>query len=376
MPHATNPSDSRDAQDVQDDLLIQQALGLDPQNALDFNRELEPGEKADNAVDYGDLSDDDLADEEEAASTNDPVSQQQGLLDESLGDFGNGNGHQVTDEPGGFGDDIDDLFGDVPQSPVEDGERAHKNSAGSLLPELESFDSGLTDTQDGHHKGLFEKSLVNGHKTETNQPSSLQVLNAQTVSKEEQMQQYLISMSTQSAATQDSLLHAPQETEHIQDLATLWPKFERDSVPRFMDMLPQKQSRYVGHRPLKQPKPVYPTKLNLDLAQDQEKQFRLPSAPRRKTDADDERHNIIRISTVQASDDDGHEDVDLLSDSGNETVGGVTWQDLQIACEDWDYESPAASSEAVSQHSHRDDDADHVVSTDDLWDMPPAKVSD
>lgn len=46
------------SQEEQDNLLIQQALALDPS---EFDRELEPGEKADNAIDFGDLSDSDLA---------------------------------------------------------------------------------------------------------------------------------------------------------------------------------------------------------------------------------------------------------------------------------------------------------------------------
>lgn len=378
MPHATDTMDAQDAQDAQDELLIQQAL--DPQTTFDFNRELEPGEKADDAVNYEDLSDDSLAEEEDKLSHNDSAPQRQGPLYESLDDLRNEDGLQVTEENGVFGDEYDDLFGDTPLSPTEIIDRAPEEPGSTLFPQLDSFEPEPPDTQNGYHQPLSGQNLANGHKAEINQPHPLQALNAQTVSKEEQMQQYLISMSSQGAATHDSLLRVTLEKDSTQDLATLWPKFERDSVPRFMDLLPLKRSYYAGKQPLKQPKPVYPTKLNLDLAQDQEKQFRLSSTPRRKLDADDERHGVVKISLVQPTEDDREEDGGFLSDSENETVGGVTWQDLQIVCEDWDYQSSIASSKSGSDHSpeglrHRDHDGNHCISTDDLWDMPLAKVS-
>ncbi|KAI4121919.1 MAG: hypothetical protein LQ338_006083 [Usnochroma carphineum] len=376
MPHATDTLEAQDAQDAQDDLLIQQVL--DPESTLDVTRELEPGEKADDAVDYGNLSDDDLADEEEGLGTNNPGSQHRGPLNNNPDDFRNGNGQQLTEENGAFADGIDDLFGDAPQSPNEDDGTTPKDSVGTFLPHLESFDSERTIAHDGYQLSLFGKDITSGHSTETAQPTSLQAFDAQTVSKEEQMQQYLISMSTHGAVTQDSLLNVAHDKERTQDLAFLWPKFERDSVPRFMDLLPLKRSYYVGKQPLKQPKPVYPTKVNLDIAQDQEKQFKLSSAPRRKLGADDERHGIIRIFPNQPSEDDGEENEGLPSESENETIGGVTWQDLEIICEDWDYQSPTASSETGSYHSpdglrYRNDDGDHFETIRDMWDLPSAK---
>lgn len=376
MPHAT---DAMDEQDAQDDLLIQQVL--DPQATFDINRELEPGEKADDAVDYGDLSDDSLAEEEgDEPSSNVVEPQEQDPFYGSPGGFGDEEGHPVNEENGAFEDDIDDLFADTPQSPIENINTAPEDSGSTLLPRLGPFLSGPKDTQDVYHRPSLSQNLANGHKVGTNQPASLQDFNTQTVSKDEQMQQYLISMSSQGATAQDKPLDMTKGKNSAQDLATLWPKFERNSVPRFMDLLPLKRSCYVNKEPLKQPKPVYPTKVNLEVVQDQEKQFRLSSAPRRKTDTDDEQHGIVKISLLQPIQDGGDEEEGFLSESENEAVGGVTWQDLQIVCEDWDSRSLTPSSETGFRHSpdslpHRDDDRNHSIATGDPWNMPPAKVS-
>ncbi|KAL8762393.1 MAG: hypothetical protein Q9184_001607 [Pyrenodesmia sp. 2 TL-2023] len=374
MPHAT---DAVDEQDARDEVLIQQVL--DPQATFDINRELEPGEKADDAVDYGDLSDDSLPEEEgDEQGGNVAEPQKQDPFYESLEGFGDEEGHPVNVENGAFGDDIDDLFVDTPQSPIENIDTVPENSGSALLPQLDSFLSGPKNTQDGYHRPWLNQNLANGHKAGTTQHTSLQDLNTQTVSKDEQMQQYLISMSSQGATAQGKPLDTTKGKDSAQDLATLWPRFERNSVPRFMDLLPLKRSCYINKEPPKQPKPIYPTKVNLEVAQDQEKQFRLSSAPRRKTDTDDEQHGIIKISLLQPIHDGGDEEEGFLSESENEAVGGVTWQDLQIVCKDWDSRSLTPSSETGIRHSpdglpHQDDDKNHSIATDDPWDMPPAK---
>ncbi|KAI4112216.1 MAG: hypothetical protein LQ345_006604 [Seirophora villosa] len=373
MPHAT---DIADMQDAQDELLIRQITG--PAGSLDINLELEPGEKADDAVDYGDLGDDDLADEEDGLGLTESGRQHGDQIYESLEDFGRTDGRRVTDEAGDLGDEIDDLFGDIPQAPTAINETVPEETGYNILSGLDHLEPELSNTQNGDSQPLFGQIYASGHKAKTSPSRSLQTLNTQTVSKEEQMQQYLISMSTQGPTTQDSVIRVPHDAGSTQDLTTLWPKFEQSSVPRFMDLLPLKRSYYVRKQPSKQPKPVYPTKLNLDLSHDQEKQFRLSSAPRKKADADDERHGIVKMSLAQPQEDDADQDEGVLSESDGETVGGVTWQDLQIVCEDWDNQSQTASSEIGASHSpvgirHSNDDRNHFSMTDDDWEMPPAK---
>ena len=379
MPHATEFSD---AQDAQDDILIQQVLDpQNPQNPLDISRELEPGEKADDAVDYGDLSDDDLADEEDISRVDLPESEQQGRVHESLVEFTNGADNQIMDGDEAFGEELDELFGDTPQSPSDNSGKAHQDSVSGSLQQLESFESGQYDVHDGYQQEAFDVYAAGRQTAEIIRPQSLQVLETQTVSKEEQMQQYLFSMSRHGATNQESLFDAPRDEERVQDLATLWPKFEQHSVPRFMDLLPLKKSYYIGKKPSKQPKPVYPTKLNLDLAHDQEKQFRLTASPQKKSYMGDGHLGVVKIAPISHSDVDRLEESPSLSDSDNETVGGVTWRDLQILCEDWENQKLQESTESDMDSSpentkHGLDVEEHNLATGDSdWGLPPAKVN-
>ncbi|KAI4219386.1 MAG: hypothetical protein L6R36_008364 [Xanthoria steineri] len=375
MPHATSVADS---QDVQDDLLIQQVL--DPENtSFDVTRELEPGEKADDAVDYGDLSDDDLADDEEASRSTHHAVRQDDMIYETQNGLTHEDNQQATNFDDELPDDFDDLFGGLPHSPTDRAQLLDDKSDPSLPVHEKPFESAENaDVQDEYQQRPLFQSSADWHTADQNQPPPLQALDAQAMSKEEKMQQYLISMSTQGLGTQDSLLDPAETQAHTRDLASLWPKFERDSVPRFMDLLPLKRSYYVGKKPLKQPKPVHPTKLNLDIAVDQEKQFRLSSGTSRRVE-DEEGQGVIRILPPKVSDQEGAEDSPLHSDSDDEPVGGVTWQDLQIVCEDWDTRSLLGSTAPGSVASY--DDLDPLVdgnsgpdsANGDLWDLPAPK---
>ncbi|KAL8923796.1 MAG: hypothetical protein Q9172_002977 [Xanthocarpia lactea] len=376
MPHATS---TLDTQDVQDDLLIQQVL--DPENtSFDVSRELEPGEKAEDAVDYGDLSDDDLAEDEEAAGSTQHEAGQDDFMFDSLNGLTHEDKQQATDGDGELPDDFDDLFGGMPQSPTEKAQGLDDVSDISPQNHMKSFDSVETaNARDEYHQRPLFQSSVDWHTSDSHQPPPLHALDAQAMSKDEKMQQYLISMSTQGVGTQDSLMDLVDTQAHARDLASLWPKFERDSVPRFMDLLPLKRSYYVGKKPLKQPKPVHPTKLNLEIAMDQEKLFKLSSGPSRKFD-DDEGQGIVKILPPKLSEQESADDAPLHSDSDNEpVVGGVTWQDLQIVCEDWDCRSFSGSTAAGSIGSYDDmgtqayGHGDPDSTGEDHWDMPVAK---
>lgn len=378
MPHAT---DSLDAQGIEDDLLIRQALDLG--NPLGIPLEIGPGEKADNAVDYADLADDDLADEEDysiavftgAPEHDVPRRELEELLHESE--------ELRADENGSHKDDMDELFGEIPQSPSgKPPAAANPESGCSPEAHLDASEDQYQawDAHNSDQQHLALQNVSRRAKTESSQLPILQALNAQKVSKEEQMQRYLISLSAQGAAAIDSRPEPGSDDVHVQDLVSLWPRFEQDSIPRFMDLLPHKKAHYIGKKPLKQPKPVHPTKLNLDLALDQEKQFRLSSGPNRRGNQDDEGHTIVRILPIKYSDEESTENISLLSDCENEIIGGATWQDMQIICEDWDdhsfNDSTAGGSNTSCNDTYRDMDSDRVLrhGSDQQWYMPPAKV--
>ena len=345
MPHAMQ---DHDTQEEEDDRLIQLALDPDPENTLDidFNRELDPGEKADDAIDFGDLSDDDLADEEDGATVP-HAANRIGEDDGSFGDLGALTQEEglpeLTSGSGNDGDGFDDLFGDdMPSSPVD-----VKESAKVVKPVIRP--NGLTASFDLEDDEELANSpgVLPGLSASQNQklPASSDPTMFRPVqysskdaalSKEQQIQQALFAMSGSGTATD----YPPAPPENQQELlASLWPKFERDTIPRFMDLLPPKKARYVGKTPLKKLKPVHPTKVNLELATDQEKGFRVFSGPSKKTQEEGERRGLILVPEVVLAEKSSSADLEVESDFENEPIGGVTWQDLQIICEDWDTHS-------------------------------------
>lgn len=321
MPHAISP---HDFQEEQDDLLIRQAL--DPENPFDFDRELEPGEKADDAIDFGDLSDNDLADDEDEGKL--LPSRQVDNAHDALGDIADflqdegAPGIVISEGPGE--DDLDDLFRDIPSSPADDGveEKPTQVCAGDVemagASELGEEHSQLND-------GLTPEPRAPG-------PSELQIQSSIRPASLQQLQQELFAMSGSGVA--DMLPPPPENPEEL--LITLWPKFKRGTIPKFMDLLPPKKTSYIGKKPLKQPKPMQPTKINLELAYDQEKGFKLVSANNRRTQEDTDRANFVSVVDPTSIETGTAEDEDMDSDLENAPIGGISWQDFQFACGDWD----------------------------------------
>lgn len=341
MPHATSP---RDLQEEIDNILIQQAL--DPESNFDFNRELEPGEKAEDAIDFGDLSDDDLADDESDRLSTEPVGNgpavvssfddlKSGTTDQELHELENG---EPTEEDG-----FDDLFGENVDSHREDPEEARRPP---FFTPSAGIGFAVTDNEDPlfqEHPKLFpglpppqvqvrQDTLV---QTQAILPPATSNAQDKTISKEEQLQQELFAMSGYALPGVDYLPPPPENQEEL--LRSLWPKFERAIVPRFMELLPPKKTPYVRKAPPKKPKRFQPTKLNLDLAKDLEKSFRLPlsSSSRRKCE-DLDQTCVISVPDISSLQRTIHDPEDMDTDPESEITKDVTWQDLQILCQDWD----------------------------------------
>lgn len=341
MPHATAP---HNAEDDQDQALIDQVL--DAQNPLDFNRELEPGEKADDAEDYEDIGDDDLADDEDTTNRQDLQRQHEDgadqisngldafMRDEGLQGVTSGNAHE--DEG------LDDLFGDHP-SPPRDAKDATGQSQLKLEDVDDLFDFGdsvpLPAKSQTPPASQLPESQASASRT-LFQPVTLVPQDAPS-SKDQQLQQKLFAESRLGLGQLDVSPAPPGNQEEV--LALMWPKFERNTVPRFMDLLPPKRAHYVGKTIPKPPKPLNPTKFSLELAQDQEKSFKVSSAPSKRTLEDTEELDIIIIRQETVDEKTDEENEDMRSDFEEEAVGGVSWQDLQIICEDWDTRSLADS---------------------------------
>jgi len=378
MPHATDPPDA--ANDEDDDILIGRVLNPgDPtelENGLDLQRELEPGEKADDAVDFGDLSNDDLADDDDVDDAQD-LHQGQPSFRRSSSDGLEvfmqdqdlptpANGTNLED------DGMDDLFGDGPSSPTDvDPRMGHAED--DFDPEVMLGNDDEAARTDSGSRRAAPLSDTRGqsffHRVSLGSKDA-------PLSREQQLQMELFQMSRPG---QETLPAPPENQEEL--LSSLWPKFQRDTIPKFIDLLPPKKARYVGKVIPKPPKPVFPTKISLELAQDQEKSFKIWPASHKRSHEDTEQLGNVVIEQDSVDYGTPEEYVDIDSDFENDAVGGISWQDLQIVCADWDAPSVAESleSEQVERLSFTrrgKDTFDHIEHEEDLgMEWPPSKVS-
>lgn len=365
MPHATEDIDqlvSNDEVADNDDALISSLLAgvgqADDGGGLDvFNRDLEVGEKADDAVDYEDISDDDLPDEEpthdDASIPNGRASQDDTSRDveqnESFMDGFVGDQPSTFDENDLFGDDLfgdgdaefdaeppmDEMEDDQPLSPVTKRATTGPDSTAIVDDTLALMPS---DDETG-------ETLLEDIKAEEEDPEVLEQMKlfGQHRRRYEKREENM-----RGGTIVDDIPPAPQNNQEL--LERIWPKFDKDEVPRFGVLLPGKRAFYNGKKPLKVPKPIAPTKVSLELEADQERFFKLNvHAPqKRKRDGANEYGviSIVQEDKIQEAEDEAIVP-EVLDD--NEVIGGISVLDLRMLCEDWD--NLSAESESSERHS-------------------------
>ena len=235
MPHATT-------NDEDDDLLnkvLAGEAGLDLSGNIE-ERELELGDKADDAQDYGDIDDDDLADDLDGED-GPAVVQHTGV-----------NGGQQAEDQGQDPFNDLDLFGEDGQSPPRAGDG---DGDEPMLPWEED------EAPDATKPSI---SRIISVPQETLDPETLRKL---------QIQEELFRQS------RHDLDHIPKPPENDEDLlASLWPKFRKESIPKWTDLFPAKKSQYAFKVPPRPPKTLHNTKLHLEIEQDDLKSFLLPFA--------------------------------------------------------------------------------------------------
>lgn len=383
MPHSTPGEDgtsgSKNVETEDDDFntALSQLLAPSDSAANEFmNRELDLGEKADNAIDYEDFEDEDLPEEEgtleddgrrdvtgekEEVPTgfSDVVEEGRDAMDDLFG----------PDHPDGelVGDELDDLFGERTSPPaVEDSNK--KDDLFMLFGEEEGSREAETGNEVAPAPGAEEPGTIPGERDETaKETTSYEDMDPATF-KEYQLQQALFASAGYGP---DNPPAPPENFDEL--LASLWPKFDRDAMPRFLELLPHKKAYHAGKVPPKAPKPVMPTKINLELAQDQERAFRSHGQPqplKRSTDGDP---SLVAVTPpAEKTEDDSNEIVQMDEDMDEVLPGGVTMQDLQFICADWDvksmisYAEPAepAPVKAPVQQDDVDEDYDWLFETE------------
>ncbi|KAF4592160.1 putative transcription initiation factor TFIID [Ophiocordyceps camponoti-floridani] len=268
--------------------------------------------KADDAQDFEDISDDDLPDEERPSAGN--TLELPGLTDD-----------------GGTSNDADDLFGEGPSSPAD-------AVLGPATPAPQVRDDADTQAAD---PGLSFASI-----------------------------NFDPDPHLHGAANQDPDI--PSAAETVEDLLkAAWPAFRKGHILTWSELLPPKKAIWKEKKPSKKPKRLVTSKLTLEMAPDQEKQFRIPGSAKARPS------NSVQGGLVYCGLPDEDEDRDAVKidadvDSDSETVNGFTLRDIEMVCEDWgaridDAEAQFLSSQASEKELARkrrvEDDEQ-----DDEWD--------
>src|SRR5205085_12671726 len=91
-------------------------------------------------------------------------------------------------------------------------------------------------------------------------------------------------------------------------------------------------------------------KINLELCQDQERSFKLPGTAttnKKVRQEESAQRGIVVISEADAGEEDSDDEIDMGEVDEDEMIGGVSWADLSILCEDWDVDKIEAMGERL-----------------------------
>ncbi|KAK5189657.1 hypothetical protein LTR99_006191 [Exophiala xenobiotica] len=287
--------------------LMNEAGGGEGLNWDELNsRELEQGEKADNAIDYEDIGDDESLPDEE---------QTQDVSMEMTTDMLPG----IEDSAMDMLDD-DDLFG--PSSPVM---TAHE-------PQTASEPSKPVDkpTQDPDQ----DLDLASEHEDDDTQDISM----LQEEIDEIEDAQYRLQLAL---FAQSGTAIPTTEQENIEEWLKLeFPRFKRDEAPHFNKLFPPRPQKWQAKTPLKPPKQVRPSKVNLEIEQDQKTAFNSAVAVTESEFASD----LVPIqepAIARQIEDDSSDESDLDEPLPN----GLTMCDLEFMCTEFDTLSQLAASD-------------------------------
>lgn len=284
--------------------------------------------KADDAEDFEDISDDELPDEEPAVGGSFELP---GLTDD-----------------GGTSNDPDDLFGEGPSSPTDPvlashspGARVRDTDAGDETQPTDatisfpgpSFDPGINFDPDPHANGL---------------------------------------------ANQDPDIPAPAENQE-ELVKAAYPAFKKGHMPIWSEIIPPKSATYKDKKPLKKPKRLVTSKLALELDQDDVTSFRVPgphvSAPKPRSD-DDSGKWLIRCDGELNEEEEDVVIFDLDQATDSELVNGFSLRDIEMACQDFGSQigeievtfSAQQAKERASSASSKPNKKQLDVDQDDDWD--------
>ncbi|KAG5977328.1 hypothetical protein E4U56_008154 [Claviceps arundinis] len=273
--------------------------------------------KADDAEDFEDISDDDLPDEEPSGGTS---ADMPGLTDD-----------------GATSNDADDLFGEGPSSPTDP------------VPGPPSPGTRVHDTEGGDDPHPVDSSV------------SFTALN--------------FDLDTHMGGTANQDPHIPAPAETVEDLLkAAWPAFQKGRILTWSELLPPKKAIWKEKKPAKKPKHLVTSKLTLELATDQEKMFRIPGtadSTKQQRASDTTFSRLVRCDEGAAEEVEETLKFDLDQESDSETVMGFTLRDIELACEDYGAHIAAVEEEferGLATESDLLKQEKNMEDQDDEWD--------
>ncbi|KAH9825939.1 Protein of unknown function (DUF3591) [Teratosphaeria destructans] len=357
MPHATEDEimGGMDSE-VDEEAMVRQFLqNQDPEGGagLQFEGAIDQTDKADDAYDFEneDFDDDELPEEEQAGNKLDADSdnfEDAFAVDPFSAPATNGfhtGEHASSDDLFG-GEEHNDLFGEHLSSPEQERQPVRpqappKRTGGLALPSK----SGLVLPGQA---GTYRPPPPSQHRARPPQQSSASMAPRPHQNGYAQMSPTSMDDSDDDdpeVVAQRKLFKAHEnhlkgaEMQHATDedwqrFFTLFPEYSEHYNPRFTEIFPQRHVQYRGKVPLKPPKPVQPTKLSLDVLQDQERSFKSSAAAKQGNE-------LLNVSHIvyfqQAGVDDDASDDGLVQEyfSEDDVVGGLTIEDMALICQDW-----------------------------------------
>ena len=375
MPHATNDETMADM----DESAAVQTFLREYEGAGDFDNDhaIDQADKSENAVDYGDISDeDDLPEEEEATNRIDEDEETNGVFSQVPGDIGGlpvqppqpqTNGYHVdrdatehhTGDLFGESDETHDLFGEHSSSPeqqrAQPASHAHpqiQRPGGLALPSKSSL------ALPGPNRGYLPVRPQRPHHSPVSMSPSSPFRDggyspAASIPEDESADEQILDPGLREQRRLFKLAARKQKGEDVDEgLADIdmdvfykyFPSFEKNEYPNFVKLFPPRPVKYRGKVPLKAPRAVPPTKLSLDLLPDQEKAFRTLGLGNKGSEDRTLRDGLIYLRRGSGEQDDSDDDLALSAIDEYERIGGVTMQDLAIICGDWDVPSADGAS--------------------------------
>lgn len=282
----------------------------------DFNfdeinaRPLDAGEKADDAVDYEDieLSDEELPDDDLPIA--EPV-MLPGLAEHAQGDIN-------FDDP----DNDDDLFGDA---------------------DADGLDSFLSDAQvppapvaDADEELPFDLA------SEPDEMSVQKDLDSVDDMTEEELRMFRIQQHLFEGGEPPSSI----EKNELERLKLEFPEYREGETPYFNRIFPPRPGKYTHMTQPPKRKPIRPTRVILEIEQDQKMLFNSSSTGTAK----EYRPDLVAAQLPQT--DEGSEESSEESDIDEPLPGGITMQEIALLCANIDTLSEIAGSDVDMEDLH------------------------